>query len=141
MYQIPKNPIEQGFLSTIYINRPSIAIIVDNLSSNQIAFEIINEIHLIEKNNTEYVLFSQDWNPPVLLPTVALYHISDIVLYRGNAIATSINSLYDCINHKKLRNILWYSYNPYEIELYQNQGNQIHQLISEKNIKVIARSK
>jgi hypothetical protein len=138
MYRVPNNPIKDGFLSSIVPKRKSIAIILDSLASNQIAFEALLEVHKAMPSDIEYVIFSQDWNAPILTPPTAVYHTAELIDYTGNVIATSINSLIDCLKLKTINKIIWYIYNPHEIELYSK--DEIIKLTSNKSLTIVCRS-
>jgi hypothetical protein len=107
MYKTPEKAVEKGFLSEIYRNRPSIGIIIDESSSNQIAYDAIRSVQNFLPNRAEVCFFHQDFSPPDLTPTTGWYHTSLLSGYKGHLICSSVSSVLDALEMGKNK-IIYY---------------------------------
>ena len=138
MYKTKENSITKGFLQDVYKPRKSVGIILDNLGQNQVAFDVLWNIESFLPSPTEVVIFSQAWNRPIITPPTGVHHITGLYGYRGNVIALTPQSVDDCLRCGTINSVLWYIYNPHEINACFPEF--IEGLMSNDNIIKVCRS-
>tara|TARA_R110000765_G_scaffold353664_1_gene443587 strand:- start:421 stop:951 length:531 start_codon:yes stop_codon:yes gene_type:complete len=138
LYKTKENSITKGFLQDIYKPRKSVGVILDNLGQNQVAFDVMWDIESFLPNSTEVVIFSQDWNRPVITPPTGVHHISGLYGYKGKVVAFTPQSVDDCLRCGTTDSILWYIYNPHEINTCPPEF--IGKVMSNDNIIKVCRS-
>ncbi len=75
-------------------NHKNIGIIIPNLANNQLAYETISTINLELINNSkyDYRIFFEDFGPVITNPLCATMNISEIHVYGGLLISTTLNN-------------------------------------------------
>tara|TARA_Y100000034_G_C6857213_1_gene389716 strand:+ start:463 stop:993 length:531 start_codon:yes stop_codon:yes gene_type:complete len=138
LYKTKENSITKGFLQDIYKTRKSVGVVLDSVGHNQVAFEVLWNIESFLPSSTEVVVFSQDWNRPIITPPTGVHHITGLYGYRGNVIAFTPQSVDDCLRCGTTSSVLWYIYNPHEINACFPEF--IENLMSNDNIIKVCRS-
>lgn len=135
------DPIGDTFLlPQILKSYPSLAVIINNIGSDQAALEFLHEGYnfLNHQCDIELIYFTQTWDQPMTAPPSGLYHIKHLMNYRGHVICPSIDGVIDSFRIGTIKNILWYIYTPTEIQRYNEQ--MMSQMLTDNRIIRVCRS-
>jgi hypothetical protein len=133
------DPVSNTFLlNTVYKQRPSIGFILESPHKTQYAFELFHETYrFFEKTGrVEVCFFSPSWEAPVLVPPSAMYHMKDLMGYRGNIVACSIDGMMDALRIKTVTQLTWYIWNVQSLAGY-NRDDLAPLLTSDRITKVV----
>ena len=132
------NAITDTFLiDSVFPNRRSIGVLFDTVHRSQDAFEGFEAIRNYFPNKTDVVIFSQCYNPPIMLPPVALYHMKSLNNFKGSIVSTSLLCISDSLRIHSIDKKIWYIYNLGECSLYSN-SDLVH-LLEDPNVIKICR--
>jgi len=138
MFKYPKNVKKDTFFKHLIKERKHIAVIIESTLNNQICYDVFHSINDYLPNEIGATIFSQDWKTPTIIPPTAHYHITDLKLFRGNAIATSVSCVFDALNIPTIENIIWYIYDISELQIYKKEDLEL--FLTSKRIKTVCRS-
>jgi len=108
MYNLPKNVVENGFLSEVYTDRKSLAIIIDRPKGSQLSYDAIRAVQNYLPSSTEVCFFIQEISQLPLTPTTGLYYTNNLFTYKGNVMASSISSVHDAMRSGCGGRIIYY---------------------------------
>ena len=119
-----------------------IGFLVEETSSSQLSFNLIKNVNnYIQDSNDDFVVFFENSTPNILTPNFALMSINEIWSFGGSLIATSVStalSMQKCFAPKNKIFYVW------DLEWTRESGRDfefIVQAFTDKNTKLIARSK